>query len=156
MKTEDSTKQMEQLYRKGWTLEEIGQKFGMTRQGVRDRFIRGGVEIRQPKYQRIDKEQLEQLYSDERFSVPKIAKVFFVTKPTILKALDFHGIPKRKWKKIGGYMVDFLRELKVGEQKIYQPLSENYPRLHRNAEVIGIKISIRKCGEGQFLVKRLK
>ncbi len=57
------TRQMVDLFQIGMTLEVVGKKFGMTRQGVRYRFIQAGIPRRKKvTYKDIDKQQLEKLY----------------------------------------------------------------------------------------------
>ncbi len=67
-----STAEMAKLYEDGLSLEAIGQKFGMTKQGVRDRFIKAGIERHKTKYKQINREHLETLYLEQRMSIDRI------------------------------------------------------------------------------------
>jgi DNA invertase Pin-like site-specific DNA recombinase len=155
----DKTRQMVELYRNGMSLEEVGRKFGITRQAVRERFIKAGVERRgKVKYnhREINKNQLEALYSGDRISVAEIARLFSVDRATIGRALKFHEIPKRRPLKTGGYIVDLLRNLEINENCIIERRVEGKDaHLHATAIGNGIKISLRALGNRRFKVTRV-
>ena len=149
----ESTQKMAELYESGMTLEEIGALFGMTRQGVRHRFVKAGIERRRPES--IDKKQLEILYSKKRLPIFKIAGIFSVSESKIKRALKSYGIPKREPLKPGGYNVDFLRSLRIEQPAVIKWRNEEYAHLHDTAKRIGIKISIKALGGRKFEVVRL-
>jgi len=158
MTARDITQAMKELYESGLSLEEVGNQFGMTRQGVRDRFVKAGIACRpQTKYKHIDKERLRKLYSDEKLPLPEIADVFSVGVVVVRRALKYYAIPRRVPLKKGGYIVDFLRSLELGEKDVIKWRDgEKYAHLHHTAKLVGIKISIRSRGGGKFEVTRLE
>ncbi len=112
------TREMAELYRSGLSLEEVGEKFGLTRQGVRYRFMQAGINRRRkPKLVTIDKDRLEKFYLEDKLPIDKIATIFNVNRIVINHGLEFYKIPKRSRINNGGYMVDSLRTLKLGETK---------------------------------------
>ena len=155
MNAEDITREMAELYNGGMTLEQVGKRFGMTRQGVRHRFMIADIIRRHPK--NIDKDRLEALYSKERLPIFKIAADFSVSENKIRKALKSYEIPRRKPLKLGGYKVDILRSLKIGEKRLIKwHNNKEYARLYTPAKLLGMKVSIRSRGNGKFEVTRLK
>ncbi len=157
-KTSAETSEMAKLHHEeGLTLEAIGKQFGMTRQGVRDRFIREEIAIRKGKYQLINRERLETLFHHDQMSLADIAAAFSTDPAVIRKALLFHEIAERQPIKKGGYKVDFLRNLAVGETRIFEwNNKERYLHLHHSAKQIGMKISIRSRGGNRYAVKRIE
>lgn len=155
MTPEKITQEMERLYNAGLSLEEVGSRFGMTRQGVRHRFVKAGIACRQPKI--IDKDRLETLYSKDRLPIAKIAGILSVSKSKIKQTLETYGIPRRESIKKGGFRVDFLRSLEIGEKRVIKWRDEDqYAHLHWTAKLVGIKISIKSIGKGKFEVTRLE
>ena len=155
MTFEEITREMAKLYHAGLTLDEVGQRFGMTRQGVRERFIKAGIDRRQPSP--IDKDRLEQLYLEDRLPIDAIAAVFVTTPNRIRQKLKKYKIPRRPPLKIGGSLVDFLRKLKLGQTDIIKrPINEKYANIHSSAKQIGITISIRSLGGGEYSVTRVE
>lgn len=161
MANKDTTRQMVELYRDGVSLENIGKKFGMTRQGVRERFIKAGIPRRgkfkyKDKEKDIDKARLEKLYLEDKMSLTKIAGVFSVNAAAVNRALKFHQIPKRRPINKGGYLADFLRSLEINEKGIIDwRRKEKYAHLHTSAKQVGIKIFIRGLGSRRFEVTRI-
>lgn len=148
---------MAELYNDGWTLESIGKKFGMTRQGVRSRFMTAGITRRHwLKYPHIDKEHLAKLYSDDKLPLSDIADIFSVSIYVIKLALEFHKIPRRKPLFLGGYAIDFLRRLKCGEAAKIELRTGNYTYLYPAAKRIGIKITIGAKDANKFMVTRIE
>ena len=155
MTKEDITQEMQKLYESGLSLAKVGERFGITRQGVRHRFEKAGIIRRQP--QSIDKDRLETLYSKTRLPIWEIAANFRVSRGKIKRALKLYDIPQRKPLKLGGYIVDFLRSLGIGEKGVIEwRRDEKYAHLHHTAKLVGIKISIRSRGNGKFEVTRLE
>jgi hypothetical protein len=149
---------MAELYQSGKTLEEVGKEFGLTRQGVRERFIKAGIARRsKDKFPDIDKTRLETLYLGNKLPVSDIADLFLVSEGVIMRALKFHQIPKRRRISNGGYIVNFLRSLKIGEKDTIEPRkSSEYASLHTAARLVGIKISVKKLEERRYEVTRLE
>lgn len=71
MTEKDSTRKTAELYDGGMSLEQVGEAYGLTRQGVRHRFIKAGIVRRRRK--QIDKKRLETLYSAKRLPISEIA-----------------------------------------------------------------------------------
>jgi hypothetical protein len=155
MTAKDSTEAMAELYDGGMTLEQVGERFGITRQGVRHRFIKAGIIRRRPAP--IDKKRLETLYSVDRLPISEIAAVFSVSEGKVQRALKSYKIPRRQPLKLGGYIVDFLRSLETGKTGVIKWRSdEKYAHLHDAAKRVGIKISTRSLGDGGYAVTRLE
>ncbi len=150
------TLEMAALYRSGLSLAAVGEKFGLTRQGVRHRFTQAGVVRRsKPKYTNIDKERLEKFYLEDKLPIDKIASFFSVSKPFINHALEFYKIPKRSPINKGGYLVNNLRKLKIGEKKEIKIRPKVYSGIYTTAKRLGIKVSVRSCG-GNFEITRVR
>lgn len=151
----DITQVMAELYESGMTLQEIGEQYGLTRQGVRHRFIKAGIIRRRPEP--IGKKRLETLYSIDRLPIFEIADLFSASIGKIQRALKFYEIPRRPPLKIGGIKVDFLRSLAIGATGVIKWRSdEKYAHLHQAAKQIGIRISTRSLGNGEYAVTRLE
>ncbi len=152
------TLEMTELYKNGMTLQEIGDQYGISRQTISRRFKDMGFAHleRLPKYARIDKDRLEDLYAGERLSISKISEAFRVTSNLIYQALNFHKIPKRSSIKLNGKYVDLLRQLEVSEKiEVDSDAKKPYVVLHRSAKRAGVKISVRKLERGKFLITRI-
>lgn len=155
MTKEDVIQEMKELYESGLSLEKVGERYGITRQGVRHRFEKAGITRRQLKT--IDRDRLITLYSKDKLPILEIAALFRVSKGKIERSLKLYEIPRRKPLKLGGYIVDFLRSLEIGENRIIEwRRDEKYAHLHHAAKLVGIKISIRSLGDGKFKVTRLE
>lgn len=146
---------MADLYQQGWSLKQIGEKFGISRQAVQQRLQKIGISRRDKergrKIDKIDRADLQRLYSDGK-NLYEIAEYFSTSASTIHLALKFHKIPKRdkpgKW-------VDIFRSMAKGESRVVEC---NHVRphvtLHTLAARKGIKISISKLGDNQFQITR--
>jgi predicted DNA-binding protein YlxM (UPF0122 family) len=148
---------MAALYQQGWSLKQIGEKFGLSKQAVHQRFQIIGISRKDRDYKRkfdkIDKSDFERLYSDGK-SLNDIAEYFSTSAWTIQRTLKFYKIPKRyspgKWGNL-------FRSMKIDESRVVEC---NHVRphitLHSLAVRKGIKISIKKVGENQFQITRRK
>ena len=150
-----ATKEMAELYRKGFTLQQIGDKFGMTREAVRQRLQKAGVARRsnkiEPQIGKIDESELRRLYESGE-SLPEIGKHFAVSYRVIREALKFYEIPERHRR---GKWANLLRNLKIGESRIVESnLKHPHLTLHGLARRRGIKISVNKLGENQLRITR--
>jgi predicted DNA-binding protein YlxM (UPF0122 family) len=151
------TAKMAKFYQNGLSLEAIGKQFGMTRQAVRERFIKAGIARRKNKYEQINKDRLETLYFKDKMPISEIADVFSVSPGIVRQALKFHKISRRKPLNSSGYKVDFLRSLGIGEKRVFEwRNNKRYIHLHDTANRICIKISIKSLGGGNFEITRLK
>lgn len=106
-KTEE-TREMARLYQEeGLTFQQIGDRFGISRQTVHERIRGMGIELpaRPSKAEAIDKKRLEDLYSIQNLSFAKVARALDTTPFVVLRALEKHRIPKRARPKTGGYVV---------------------------------------------------
>jgi biotin operon repressor len=154
----DTTRQMHKLRQKRWTPEEIGDKFGLTRQGVRYRLtkhLRRSVGSRFI-YQGIDEAELIKLSVDQNLSDEKVAKLLKISPYAVGRALQYHNISAPPQRKKGGYIVDFLRSLEINESKPFKLRTGRYPFIYDNAKRIGIKISIKTVFKGEYLITRIK
>lgn len=154
---DDMTEQMAELYRSGASLEEVGKKFGLTRQGIRYRFVAAGIERRRKKQLKyIDKKILEKMYVDEKMTMDDIAATFSVSKEIISRDLKFHQISKRKPISRKGYIVYFLKNLKLGETGEIQMGGKNqHYRLKSVARGLGIEVVYKSCGDNKYEVTRI-
>ena len=157
MKDEDTLKKMIRLYQKGMSLKALGEEFGMTAPGIRYRLAAAGVVLsRRPKFDRIDKIRLEELYLKEKFSIDAIAAHYSVERTLIIRALKFHKIPKRIKVQKSGDIIDFLRGMAVDEKGVFEWRSNHgFKRLHDSAKYIGIRISVKMLGKLEFEITRL-
>ncbi len=105
---------MVELYENGMTQQEIGDRYGISRQRVQQRFKEAALSHieRPPKFTLIDKDCLETLYAGGRLAIAKIGEAFGVKSHLIRQALAFHKIPKRSSIKSDGKYVDLLRKLR--------------------------------------------
>lgn len=149
---------MIRLYENGMTLQEIGDRYGISRQRVQQRFKAAAlIHVRRPpKYTLIAKNRLATLYAGERLAIAKIGEVFGVKSHLIRQALEFHKIPKRSSIKSNGKYVDRLRKLNVGESiEIDCRAKKPYVVLHKSAKCAGGKVSMKKLGGGKFQITRI-
>ena len=112
---DETTRQMEQMYKDGMSMAKIGKEFAMTRQGIRHRLMVAEISRRKNKYQQIDRAKLEKLYCRERLQISRIADFFSVSQPIIQRALIYHKIPPRNPLGKRGFMREFLKQLKPNE-----------------------------------------
>ncbi len=158
MAIKPETLEMARLYKSGLTLEEIGDRYGISRQRVQQRFKEAGLTHieRPPKYTIIDKVRLETLYAAERLSIAKIGEAFGVKLHLIRQALEFHTIPKRSSINSNGKYVDRLRKLNVREKiEIDCNAKKPYVVLHKSAKLAGAKIAMKKLGGGKFQITKI-
>lgn len=153
MKT--TTEEMAELYRKGLSLQQIGERFGMTREAVRQRLQKAGVDRRsnkiEPQVGKIDESELRRLYGSGE-SLSEIGKHFAVSNRVIKEALKFYKIPERHRR---GKWGELFRNLKVGESRIVESkLKHPHLTLHGLARRRGIKISVNKIGDNQLRITR--
>lgn len=107
-KTEE-TREMARLYREEeLTFQQIGDRFGVSRQTVHQRIRGMGIELpaRPLRAEATDKKRLDDLYSVQKLSFAKIARALDTTPFAVLRALEKHRIPKRVRSKTGGYVVN--------------------------------------------------
>lgn len=152
------TEEMAKLFEGGMTLQQIGDRYGISRQRVQQRFKEAGLAqlARPPKYTLIDKDRLENLYAEELLTIARISEMFGVKSHLIHQALNFHKIPKRGSINTNGKYIDRLRELKIGERTVIDcPAKKPHVVLHKSAKLAGGKISMRKLGSGRFQVTRI-
>lgn len=150
--------EMAELYERGMTLQEIGDRYGISRQRVQQRFKDTGFSHieRPPKFTLIDTKRLETLYLRKRLSVAKIGEALKVKPRIIRQALEFHKIPKRRSLTSNGKYIDRLRELKIGENiEIVCCAKKPYVVLHFSAKRAGGKVSVKKLASGKFQVTRI-
>lgn len=154
MTAKDVIREMAKLYDDGMTLEQVGERFGLTRQGVRYRFVKAGIARRRPAP--LDRDRLDALYSKAKLPICEIAALFSVSQTKVKLASKTYEIPRRPPLKLGGIWVDFLRSLETGKTGVIKWRSgEKYAHLHQTAKLVGIKISTRSLGGGEFEVTRL-
>lgn len=154
-KTKKLTKEMADLYQQGWSLKQIGEYFGISRQAVHHRLQKLGISGRDKNWGRkiyaIDKTELQKLYSDGK-NLYEIAGYFSTSAATIHLALKFHKIPKRD--KTGKW-VNIFRSMTKGESRVVEcNHARPHTSLHTLAARKGIKISINKLGDNQFQITR--
>ncbi len=150
------TREMAELYQNGMTLESVGKRFGLTRQGVRHRFRQAGIERRSAaKYKNIDKNRLEKFYLRDQLPVGKIASLFKVADSVIYRALKFHHITKRDSIVKGGYIIKILKNLTIGEKKQIKLRSTVYSGIYSTAKRLGIKISVKTRGDRLYDITRI-
>lgn len=147
---------MHELRQEGWTLEEIGEKFGLTRQGVRYRLTRHLRKLAPIKHQEIDRAKLIKLSVDQNLSDEKVAKLLKTSTYVVGRALRYHNIPAPQRRKKGGYIIDFLRSLEINKPKPFKLRTGKYPFIYDNAKRIGIKISVKTVFQGEYLITRVK
>lgn len=155
---DETTRQMEQMYKDGMSLAKIGKEFAMTRQGIRHRFVVAEISRRKNKYQQIDRAELEKLYCRERLQISRIADFFSVSQPIIQRALIYHKIPPRNPLGKRGFMREFLKQLKPNESKDLklQSPGKRIGGIYRAARRLGFKIKAQRQAEGTFKVTRLE
>ena len=150
-----TTKEMADLYQQGWSLKQIGEKFGISRQAVQQRLQKIGISRKDKnwgrKIDKIDKTDLQRLYSEGK-NLYEIAEYFSTSASTIHWALKFHKIPKRD--KTGKW-VNIFRSMAKGESRVVEcNHARPHVTLHTLAARKGIKISINKLGDNQFQITR--
>lgn len=110
---------------------------------------------RQSEIAAIDRERLAELYTMEKLGFSRIGRIFGVDRELIRQAVVFYGIPIR----FGNYpknLTGALRRMKIGETtELTTAVKYPHHNFHSTAERIGIRISMRKIGEGLYRVKRI-
>ncbi|CAN5513752.1 hypothetical protein BH10ACI1_BH10ACI1_28610 [soil metagenome] len=151
-------KEMKRLYDvEGWTLQQIGDKFGLTRQAVQNRFSRAGFRQRprKPPSKTFDREILVRLYIDEMLTLGETAKYLKSTYNTVKREmkkngieLREHGFSQRKYREI--------EKLEIGEsiEIIFPESNVPYSSFHGKAKKLGIKISVKQLNEVTFQIYR--
>lgn len=159
--------EMRRLYEvEEWTLEEIGDKFCVSRQAVHNRLARAGMKLRPPvrPVRSVPKQTLERLYTDERLKIKVIAERLQVCEPIIKRELERHKIKKRlrptsrkTSKNNNERKYPEFYNLKIGDGFDLEPPPKMnaYSMMHCRAFVIGIKVSVKKTGKGMYRVTRL-
>lgn len=151
---------MRYLYdEQGWTLEEIGEYYGITRQAVHDRFHRAGIKMRaaSPRIQSLDRARLVELYEKNPLPLARISDALNTSVYKINQELDRYGI-KRRVRQPARKKYATLRQLRIGESRMVEKpekIKNFYRNLHSKAHSIGIKISVKKVGENSFQVSRI-
>lgn len=142
------TLKMAEMYRNGLLLQTIGERYGISKQGVQQRLARFGITAkdRPLKYAPIDRERLADLYA-RNISFEKIADELGTNADKITKALRFYKIPKRKRVKAGP-RADIFRTLGIGD-KYVETLNckQPYVLAYMSAKKVGIKVSTRRLGD---------
>ncbi len=109
-KTEE-TREMAALYeRGGMTMQQIGERYGVSRQTVSQRLAKLEIACpaRPPKGAQIEKSRLECLYTTKRLPIRRIGETLNVPVNRIYEALDFYEIPRRESIKLKGKDKDSL------------------------------------------------
>jgi IS30 family transposase len=152
---------MIRLYQdEGLTMQQIAQKFGLSRQAVHCRLTRAGVQSR-PSWQRhprmIDRETLVRLYTNEQIPVSKLARMLKTDARTIERELKRHSIERRP-KNYERRKPSALDNLQVGESALisFQMDRIPYVNYYLSAKVRKIKVSIRRIETGQVQVTRIE
>ncbi len=106
---------------------------------------------------RIDKKSLEEMFHGQGLSIDKIAENLGCGSSLIGKALQFYEIAKRPRLWGSGKYTSVYKRLAVSET-VELECSTKYPNtnLHTIASRVGIKISMKKIGDGRFRVTRLR
>lgn len=151
----EKTRRMAVFFHRGESFEQIGKRFGLTRQGVRYRLATIGTALYPQKHKNLDKVLLQSSY-EKNLTIEKIAALFTTSVDTIRKALRYYRVPKRRPLNKGGSRVDFLRSLKVGEEKLLSIDSRYYGGLYSTAKRIGFKITVRSVTSNCLQVTRIK
>ena len=154
-KPEKPTKKMVDLYKQGWSLQQIGEHFGISRQAVQQRLQKEGISGSDRhwgrKIENIDKTDLQRLYFEGK-NLTEIGEYFSTSASTIYAALKFHKIPKRdkpgKW-------LNIFKSMEIGESRVVEcDHVRPYASLHSLAAKKGIKISIKKIEDTLFQITR--
>ncbi len=146
------------MRRAGLTLQQIGERYGMSRQAVDDRFRRMKIKP-QPleSVQKMNKEKLEHFYFEEKLPLVQIAAEFEVDVSIIRKALKRYKIPKRQHLKRPGKHQEFLDNMEIGGKAVIEVIKGNpYITMHIAAKRRGRKVSVRKISATEFEITRLK
>ena len=149
---------MAKLYRGGMTMQQIGDRYEVSRQTVQQRLASVGITAgdRPLTYKLIHKKHLELLYSEEKLSLDKIAQASGVKREVISQALEFHQTPKREWINTGGSRLYVLKRMKLGD-KCQATFTRMRPHslIYMPAKKLGIKVSMRRLGDNEFEITRI-
>lgn len=158
--------EMRRLYsEESLTLQEIADLYGMTKQAVRDRFVRHGVQLiknRQHKIkQTVDRELLIKLYVAEERPLDVIYKRLRISNRILMHELKRHGIAIRSFARLRTLYsehYELMTELKVGDQMsvLFQQDRKDYTPMYKKADRLGIKISITRINKESLLVTRIE
>ena len=98
---------MAALYKKGWSLQEIGDKFRVSKQRIAQIFKKRGIETRIQTVSKsfisakksarkiLPKKDLVELYVKKEVKIKEILQIFNVSAEVLHRSLEFHKIPVR-------------------------------------------------------------
>jgi transposase len=154
-----STSELRRLYEiEGLTLQQIADRFGVSRQAVHERLKRNGFNPRSrgtPK--QLDRELVIDLYVKQSLPVLKIAKMLKVTDRTVSRALIRYGVAIRPKGRQPLDEYQPFRTLALNES-IVAPLPKKkqpYVSLYAVCAHAGIRIKVKKQGGGLWKVTRV-
>lgn len=148
----------------GLTLQEVGDRVGLTRQGVHERLKCSGIHTRSRKLPHLKsriplapRETPWQLYVVEGLTIKAISDRLDYSPGTAYLMLKKHGIPRRKVIQPRQEIYSSLRNLNLGESTIIDGLnpSSMYVRIYGQGKRNGMKYSVQKLSRSSVRVTRV-
>lgn len=142
-----------------WTLQEIADYFGITRQAIFERLVKVGISFRpkRPTKRQIERETLIELYINEDLLVLKTAQRLKTHCKKVSDELKRHEIKKCR-QVYSRLKYSELNQLGIGENVIIPRPSIKKPHLglYGKAKRIGIKISVKSVNKETMQVRRIE
>jgi predicted DNA-binding protein YlxM (UPF0122 family) len=140
-----------------WTLQQIAEHLGVTRQAIHDRLKRAGIETRpySPRPLQIAKDELEILYVQKRLSIAEIARRLNSTPGQITYAMRRYKIQGRRPNE---WLVKHpeLGKLAVGESVDLPKTDRQKPHVnfYTMAKRYGFRVSAKSIDERTMRITR--
>ena len=156
MSTTVDTAALRKLYDQGLTLQQIGARFGLTKQAVSCRFKAAAIPTRDRSAARhkVDVKLLKQLIQSDHLSQEGAAKILDVPVSAISRVVKKHRI-KRGYR---SQKFPVLNSIKVGESVILpqgKTLYDNYMKFYVIGRKLGIKLSANRIDDKTTRVTRV-
>ena len=140
-------------------MQQIGNRFGVKRQAVHDRFRRAGIKLRPSNQVRkvFSREILVKLYDEDKLTIGQIAKKLNVGFSKVSSELKRHGIEKRPVGENQRKHPEFWSMKKGDTLIVPRPRAvKPFSSLYGMAKNAGIKISIKTIDKDEMLVTCLQ
>lgn len=139
------------LYDNGWSVIQIAEHLGVSRQAVHERMRREKVSYRPATKVRISKRVLERLYISEGLTIAAIAKRLGHSSKTIARELDRLGIERqdRRPRKPTG-----VKGLGIGDRLEIETDGDFPYRVYAESKRLKIRVVVRRRSAKRFAVIR--
>ena len=141
------------------TLQQIGDKIGVSKQTIHERLRMAGVQLRPRSVRPLDitRETLIDLYVNQKIPPSKIGEMFGLSDGGIRGYLLKHNIPMHP---PGAFYIKYpqIREMKIGESLEFPKPAKRqfYGDFYSMAKNAGIRVSVQSIDDKTVRVTRVK